>query len=544
MGEESEQSADGAQPVRMSERQFAAHVDALAAQADSAELLSLLDERQTVYAERGAAAVVRMRGWVLRALCDSTLPPSGLLYVLEELDNGRDAYLVASAARALRILEPSERFAPYLLKALANVRFHDDALCFDRYGGYAVEGEPETAFREVLRTIGWLGSSAHSVVGPLRELLPELGATDAEATQRAITAIESSATASTAGPSCCTGGLDFLRELRAFKTWAAGERTANTALSAVVFEDQSGNGIRYDEFFLGQPSIVVFFYTRCDNPEKCSLAVHKLGNVVRLLTERGLEKRIRTAAISYDPGWDAPERMSGYAKNRRLPFDDEHRLLRSVKGEDVLRAHFALGVNFVESLVNRHRVELFILDARGRIAASFERLQWDEAHVVEEAAALMREVDSELPSKKLVTSPSPEPPRGADAKRSLHAVSSLGLAFVTAFFPKCPVCWAAYLSWLGVAELDSLRGLSPWILLGVIALLGLNLASVWRRATALGGLLPFWLSAAGAVTILVFGLGLESSLGTTLGLSMSALGALASVFGRVRFSRRQARMAH
>jgi len=272
-------------------------------------------------------------------------------------------------------------------------------------------------------------------------------------------------------------------------------------LSSVVFEDQSGRSIGYNAFFIGQPSIVVFFYTRCDNPEKCSLAVHKLGNVVRLLSERQLAQRIRTAAISYDPGWDAPERMSGYASNRNLPFDDDHRLLRSVEGDPELRAHFALGVNFVESLVNRHRVELYILDARGRIAASFERLQWDEASVVEQASALLGECAPELPSQNPRARPEPGPPARVDAKRTVHALTGLGLAFVTAFFPKCPVCWAAYLSWFGVAELHSLQGLSPWILVGVIALVGLNLVSVWRRSSAVGSRLPFWLAVAGATTI-------------------------------------------
>jgi protein SCO1/2 len=53
-------------------------------------------------------------------------------------------------------------------------------------------------------------------------------------------------------------------------------------------------------------------------------------------------------------------------------------LLRSIDHNDALREHFELGVNFVESLVNRHRNEVYILDAKGRIAISLERIQWDE----------------------------------------------------------------------------------------------------------------------------------------------------------------------
>jgi protein SCO1 len=544
-GGDLQDEVEGAKPVRLSETQFAAQVDELATGTQAAELLRLLDERNAVYAERGAAAVVRMRGWVLGALARTSLPESGLLYVLEELDNGRDAYLVAAAARALRTIAPSPRFTSYLLKALANVRFHDDALSFEQYGGYAVDDAATTAFRETLETIAWLGASGRSAASSLRELLPELGKADAEAVMRVLQVLESSAVTTESEHDCCGGGgVAFLRELSAFKSWAASERNTATGLSRVLFEDQAGKSVSYEAFFLGRPSIVVFFYTRCDNPEKCSLTLHKLGNVVRLLGERGLAARIRTAAISYDPGWDVPDRLTGYAKNRDLPFDDEHRVLRTLEGEKELREHFELGVNFVESLVNRHRVELYILDECGRIAASFARLQWDETSVVEQAAALLREVEPEPPSNGVGTRPLPHAVPQSGAKGAFQAMTGLGLAFVTAFFPKCPMCWAAYLSWFGVAGLDSLPRWSPWMLPGVVALMALNLASVCRRSVAAGSRLPILLSAAGALTVVAFGVALRSPFGAKLGLGLSGLGALASVFGAVRFSADRARVAH
>ena len=52
--------------------------------------------------ERGAAAIVRMRGWVLLAMARAGVSDAALVFVLEELDTGIDPYLVAAAARALR----------------------------------------------------------------------------------------------------------------------------------------------------------------------------------------------------------------------------------------------------------------------------------------------------------------------------------------------------------------------------------------------------------------------------------------------------------
>ncbi|MGH3989316.1 MAG: hypothetical protein ACRDTZ_18705, partial [Pseudonocardiaceae bacterium] len=57
-------------------------------------------------------------------------------------------------------------------------------------------------------------------------------------------------------------------------------------------------------------------------------------------------------------------------------------------GFEVLGDYFELGVNFGPALVNRHRIELFVLDRDGRVAATFARLQWDVPEVLDHARAL------------------------------------------------------------------------------------------------------------------------------------------------------------
>ena len=63
-------------------------------------------------------------------------------------------------------------------------------------------------------------------------------------------------------------------------------------------------------------------------------------------------------------------------------------MLRCRSGFELLRQYFRLGVNFGPATVNRHRLELFMLDAGGRITATFERLQWDVGVVADEAMRL------------------------------------------------------------------------------------------------------------------------------------------------------------
>src|SRR5262249_19892133 len=143
-----------------SEIEFANLVDTLATDPKQHDhLIDLLREDHPVYDQRGAATVVRMRGWILLALARAGVSEKSLLFLLEELDNGIDPYLVAAAACALRSCAPPRaEFAPILMRALAQIRYRDDPVSFATYGAYAVSGEITSPVRELLKTLAWLGS--------------------------------------------------------------------------------------------------------------------------------------------------------------------------------------------------------------------------------------------------------------------------------------------------------------------------------------------------------------------------------------------------
>ncbi len=377
----------------LSESQFAAHVDALAADPERhAQLTELLREDHPVYNQRGTATIVRMRGWILLALGRTRLSDSALHFVLEELDTGLDAYLVAAAARALRSYpSPTAALAPFILCAITNIRYHDEPVSFEQYGEYAVSPTGTSPVRELLATLVWLGSHARSVLHEVEALRTPQGGLPSKLWSevgQAVEAIRGEGQVEQLGhKTCCSGQRDFGNEV----SWLLDSRRGSEPVESIVFEDHAGVSLTFNDFFRGHPSIVVFFYTRCDNPLKCSLTVTKLARVQKLLEERGLADHIHTAAITYDPAFDLPHRLRGYGQNRGVRLDARHRMLRTPDGLDALRAHFQLGVNFVQSLVNRHRVEAYILDAEGRIAASFERTRWDERQVVDRTLQVLKE---------------------------------------------------------------------------------------------------------------------------------------------------------
>jgi protein SCO1/2 len=509
---------DHATTGAQSESQFASLVDALAADPDRHDQLTdLLRESHSFYDQRGTGTTVRMRGWVLLALARAGLPEGALLFVLEELDTGNDPYLVAAAARALRSYPTrTPALAPFVMRALSNIRYRDDPVSFEAYGEYAVASRGTSPVRELIATLEWLGPHARAVAGELEALraagLSKKLLTDIdrvlEAIRRDDRAIEPGA------GTCCTLPNGF----RGMFSWALGSRRDCESIEDTAFEDHAGESITFKEFFRGQPTIVVFFYTRCDNPLKCSLTVTKLARIQKLLEEHGVVEKVHTAAITYDPGFDLPERLRGYGQNRGVRMDAHHRMLRAIDGVNALRRHFQLGVNFIESLVNRHRIEAYIVDAEGRIAASFERIHWDERQVVDRAIEVLQEKmpkAAEGPARRKTVSP------------IFGTLASLGVAF----FPKCPMCWAGYLSVFGIAGLNQIP-YSPWLQPLLIAVMLINLASVWLRARSIGRMNAFYLVSAGALAMGFSRIGFGWERAAIWGVALTLAGSLLSALER------------
>ncbi|MFN0130075.1 MAG: SCO family protein [Verrucomicrobiales bacterium] len=523
----------GHDPVTVSgvtEEQFAALVDELSFAPERREQFrDLLRENHPLYAQRGTAATVRMRGWVLLAMARAGLVDAELLFVLEELDAGLDSYLVAAAAKALRSSShPREAFAPYVMHALANVRYRDEPVSFVGYGAYA-DGSSEddtSPVRELLLTLKWLKEHGRSALPELELLLQPQSGLSPELNKVAFDAqrtIKEAFEAASLGPpqGCCSlpdslKGV-FCRE----REW----RHSASALEDTMFQDQDGTPTSFAEFFHGQPAIVVFFYTRCDNPLKCSLTVAKLARVQQLLEERQLAHQIRTAAITYDPGFDLPERLRAYGNNRGLRMNEHHRMLRSTQGMDTLKDHFSLGVNFVESLVNRHRIEAYILDSTGGIQVSLERIRWDERALVDKAEEVLASERG-----RLTSSLTPSGKKGAVLHGSAPHLCTIAAAVGAAIFPKCPVCWAAYLSVFGIAGLEQIPFV-PWLLPILCTILVLNLASIWFRSRATGRLTPFWFVCLGAAIILISRSMHGGQLMAGAGLTLTIIGSLLSALG-------------
>jgi protein SCO1/2 len=482
-------------------------------------LLSYLPQQHREYTGKSANEVKRRRAFLFEAFLHTGLPESALPFVLEVLETEEYAYLVAGAAMAVRGLpEPRQGIAPYLVKAIRNVKLSDNKVSFQSPELEISTVNQTTALLEICKTFEWLGSSAREVIPDLRLVCQDdyISRNIRQKLENAIVIIEQDNRHSEF--SCCGNseiGKESLGVLaRIYNRMNSGIQISESSIvQDISLEDQNVKTIGYKGYFTGKPSVVVFFYTRCDNPNKCSLTIARLRDLQNDLLAKGYNNDIKIAAISYDAFYDDPFRIKAYCEARGMMLDENNRVFRVKTGMPEMLRYFDLGVNYMGSIINLHTTELFVVDHHGIIVSRHQQLQWKS-----------RDVIAEL-EKQLNRQKRQETDKMAFVKTKIRDIISPILSFIIVFFPKCPLCLAAYMSVFGISNIHFLRFAVKLLPLFII-LLCINLYVLYKGARWRNGLLPFYLSVSGLGCIIVFSQLLGSQSAGYLGIGLMLTGAL------------------
>lgn len=334
------------------------------------ELVPLLHEGHPVYDERGESAALRLRGWVMAAFESVGLPAEAVPAVLETLRTSLDAYAVAAAAKAARgAVAPDPALASALVTALLGIRGRDDSVSFASLHPVWPAPDSTTALTEVLLTLRDLGPLAHGVHADLLDVRRGHAPTWSAAVRQALD--EAIASTARAPLSLTAVGPPSL--------YLSPVPVGSPDVGSVKLEDQSGVATTFGEHFHGRHHVVAFFYTRCGNPAKCSATITRLA----ALQSRLPADRVGIAGISYDPGYDIPERLASYGAARGLRFTDNVRLFRAPAGHAALREHFDLLVGYVATIVNQHAIELYLLGPDTSTVHAWTRVEWTVEEVLD-----------------------------------------------------------------------------------------------------------------------------------------------------------------
>lgn len=142
----------------------------------------------------------------------------------------------------------------------------------------------------------------------------------------------------------------------------------------------------------GQPLAVTFAYTRCTNPNKCARVAQSMAQLARLVSEAGLDQRVKLIVISYDPERDTPQDLVDYSKKHSFPLSEKSLFLRpEVDPSRTLFRDLGVAASFDSTGVSMHGIQLLLIDKHCRLARSYQTTIWNNAQVVEDLKKLVAE---------------------------------------------------------------------------------------------------------------------------------------------------------
>ena len=200
------------------------------------------------------------------------------------------------------------------------------------------------------------------------------------------------AVANSTAPACkmCRNEASFLNSITETK-WLAPEARKKAWSKVYEVFNQNGKKFKLDEL-CGKPFAITFLYTRCDNPNKCSLAAATMAKLQEDARKAGIDKRIKLLILTYDPEYDLPDVLRQYAEGKGIGCGADAMMLRpDPASKNELFGELNLSVNYNANRVNIHGLQMILVDKYGRYVRSYHTLIWDNVKVLDDLKKLAEE---------------------------------------------------------------------------------------------------------------------------------------------------------
>jgi cytochrome oxidase Cu insertion factor (SCO1/SenC/PrrC family) len=164
-----------------------------------------------------------------------------------------------------------------------------------------------------------------------------------------------------------------------------------------TFVDQQGRTATFQER-VDRPTAVLFFFTRCENPLKCSRSVAILGQLQRELQHRQLDAKTQLLLITLEPHVDTPKLLVDFAEQRGISFSHsgvdvlvpERRTYRKFLDE------IAVPVGYDGESVNGHDVGLLLFDRAARLVRQYRHSIADSNAIANDLERLVAEFEKDV----------------------------------------------------------------------------------------------------------------------------------------------------
>jgi protein SCO1/2 len=363
-------------------------------------LVRLVDDRSALFRNRDPHDVIRLRSLALAAIARIGPTAYSAAFIAQQLDESVDPRAVAAAARAFARLPGEKRWGLRPLRRALLTEMADEPLCLDRYGAHDATSAQLTTMRlEVVRALASLGSEAREVV-PLLESAGRSRGQPGSFQERlageidqALAQIRSSVTSDSRSAAAMEECPECSQQLtgRLVSRWLQPGLRAPVSTGGLRLTDHDGDAWRWSEL-TGRPAAVTFFYTRCQNPNRCERTMSRITELRAALEKEGLLSSVRLLCVTMEPAWDTPAVLREYATSHGLAGDRNVRFLRpDPTAPRALSDALDAPINQVGTQVNTHGTALYLLDRRGQVARTYRSLLWNTADVAADLRRLVEE---------------------------------------------------------------------------------------------------------------------------------------------------------
>jgi len=346
--------------------------------AKSRDLVGYLNEKNPQFSGRGSGDVSLIRGYAMAALAKLNAGNNIKPYIFEELETGRNPYVVAAAAKASKsIKDEDDKLFELLAKSVTRVIGSNVKVWYDTISQAPRPEIHTTALDELVSALQhFYRPRKFEQLNQFKSLwAPYLPLRLVEKIEKLLI----QETENQEKPSCCGPYPSQSTEPD-----ISNLPVINSAVWESKFEDQAGQFASLQRQMTGDVSVISFFYTRCMNPDKCSLTVTNLAHLGRILADAELAQKVSVLGISFDPKWDIPKRLIVYGKDRGMEFSPQIKLLRSLENWEMIVSSFDLSVGYGPATVNQHSLDLFVIDNKTlKIIGRWNRQTWQPPEILD-----------------------------------------------------------------------------------------------------------------------------------------------------------------
>ncbi|MBI1337693.1 MAG: hypothetical protein GC164_12130 [Phycisphaera sp.] len=154
--------------------------------------------------------------------------------------------------------------------------------------------------------------------------------------------------------------------------------------------DQDGKHFQLNEL-VGKPIALTFIFTTCPNPNMCPLTSVTMADLEKRVVAAGLADNVQLLLFSYDPLTDTPEVLKKYAEEKGFSLQSSRFLRPDPDDFRGLLNELQIGFALTSGGQINHRMELLVLDARGRFVRDYMGDIWDNADVLDDLQKLVAE---------------------------------------------------------------------------------------------------------------------------------------------------------